>query len=73
MKRSERELFAEIDICNKVKQASHFLMCVLVTQFPALRYHGLQPTRLLCPWAFPVKDTGVVCHFLLQGIFATQG
>ena len=31
--------------------------------------HGLQPTRLLCPWDFPGKDTGVGGHFLLQGIF----
>ena len=31
------------------------------------------PTRLLCPWDFPGKDTGVECHFLLQGIFLTQG
>ena len=29
--------------------------------------------RLLCPWDFPGKDTGVGCHFLLQGIFPTQG
>ena len=35
--------------------------------------HGLQPTRLFCPWDFPGKDTGVGCHFLLQGIFPTQG
>ena len=28
--------------------------------------HGLQPTRLLCPQNFPGKNTGVVCHFLLQ-------
>ena len=27
----------------------------------------------LYPWYFPGKDTGVVCHFLLQGIFPTQG
>ena len=38
----------------------------------SLRPHGLQPTRLLCPWDFPGKDTGVCCHFLLQGIFPTQ-
>ena len=38
----------------------------------SLRPHGLQPTRLLCPWDFPSKDTGVGCHFLLQGIFPTQ-
>ena len=35
--------------------------------------HGLQPTRLLCPWDFPAKNTGMVCHFLLQGNFLTQG
>ena len=28
--------------------------------------HGLQPTRLLCPWDFPGKSTGVGFHFLLQ-------
>ena len=32
-----------------------------------------QPTRLCCPWDSPGKNTGVVCHFLLQGIFPTQG
>ena len=31
------------------------------------------PTRLLCSWNFPVKNTGVGCHALLQGIFSTQG
>ena len=29
-------------------------------------------TRLLHPWSFPGKNTGVGCHFLLQGIFPTQ-
>ena len=33
---------------------------------PTLWLHGLQPARLLCPWDFPGKDTGVGCHFLLQ-------
>jgi len=27
----------------------------------------------LSPWNFPGKSTGVGCHFLLQGIFPTQG
>ena len=35
----------------------------------SLRAHGLQPTRLLCPWHYPGKNTGVGCHALLQGIF----
>ena len=28
--------------------------------------HGLQPSRLLCPWDFPGKSTGVGCHCLLH-------
>ena len=28
--------------------------------------HGLQPTRLLRPWDFPGKSTGVGCHCLLR-------
>ena len=35
--------------------------------------HGLEPTRLLCPWDCPDKNTGMGCHFLLQEIFSTQG
>ena len=27
----------------------------------------------LCPWDFPGENTGVYCHFLLQGIFLAQG
>ena len=38
-----------------------------------LRPYGLQPAKLLCPWDFPGKNTGVGCHDLLQGIFLTQG
>ena len=39
----------------------------------SLQAHGLQPSRLLCPWNSPGKNTGVGCHSLLQGIFPTQG
>ena len=35
--------------------------------------HRLQPTRFLCLWDFPDKNTRVGYHFLLQGIFLTQG
>ena len=30
------------------------------------RPHGLQPSRLLQPWDFPGKSTGVGCHCLLR-------
>ena len=46
---------------------SHLLMSF------SLQPHGLYPTRLLCPWDFPGKNTGVGSHFLLQGIFPTEG
>ena len=36
---------------------SHVRLCVT---------HRRQPTRLLCPWDSPGKNTGVGCHFLLQ-------
>ena len=29
--------------------------------------------QALCPWAFLGKNTRMVCHFLLQEIFLTQG
>ena len=38
----------------------------------SLPSHGLQPTRFLCPWDSPGKNTGVSCHSLLQGIFPTK-
>ena len=39
----------------------------------SLQPHGLQLTKLLRPRDSPGKNTGVGCHFLLQGIFLTQG
>ena len=32
----------------------------------SVRPHRRQPTRLRHPWDSPGKNTGVVCHFLLQ-------
>ena len=50
---------------------SESICCSLV--FASLQPHGLQPSRLLCPWDSPGKNTGAGCHALLQGIFPTQG
>ena len=38
----------------------------------SLRPNGPQPTRLLCPWDSPGKNTGAGSHSLLQGMFPTQ-
>ena len=50
-------------------------MCVLSHSVisDSLQPHGRQPTRPLCPWGSPGKNTGVGCHALLQGTFPTQG
>ena len=53
--------------CMRVCMLSHSVV------FDSLQPRGWQPTRLLCPWDSQGKDTGVSCHFLLQGIFLTQG
>ena len=37
------------------------------------RLYRLYSDRLPHPWDFSGKNTGVGCHFLLQGIFLTQG
>ena len=40
---------------------------------PTLRFYGLLPVLLLCPWNSPGKSTRAGCHCLLQGIFPTGG
>ena len=37
----------------------------LLSRVHSSRPHGLQPTRLLRPWDFPGKSTGVGCHCLI--------
>ena len=50
------------------------ICCCLFAQLclTLLQRYGLQPASSLCPWDFPGKNTGVGCHFLLQGISPTQ-
>ena len=36
----------------------------------SVRPQRRQPTRLLCPWDFLGKNTGVGCHFLLHQFYA---
>ena len=50
-----------------------FSSCLATKLCPTLlRPRVLQPARFPCPWDFP-DNTGIGCHFLLQGIFPTQG
>ena len=54
--------------CNTIKQLSRFYYYYQVASVvsDSVLPHGLQPTRVLCPWDSPGKNTGVGCHFLLQ-------
>ena len=50
-------------------------VCCVLSRFivsNSVQPYGLQPTRLLCPWDSPGKNTGVGCDALLQGIFPTR-
>ena len=58
-------------VCVRVCVCVHTLSRAIMSN--SLQPQGLQPTRLLCPWDFPGKNTGVGCHFLLQGSFLTRG
>ena len=48
-----------------VQQQQLQTFCLVAKSCSTLWPHGLKPTRLLCPWDFPGKNTGVGCHFLL--------
>ena len=53
---------------------ARILEWVAISSSNAQQPHGLQPTRLLRPWDFPGKSTGVGCYFLLLlFLFLTQG
>ena len=45
--------------------------CLVVSN--SLWSHGLEPTRLLCPWNSPGLNTEMGRHALPQGNFLTQG
>ena len=52
----------------------HMLSCSVVSD--SLRFFATPWTiahQVLCSWGFSGKNTGVDCHFFLQGIFLTQG
>ena len=49
-----------------------FLLCHSVVS-DSFRPYGLSAARRLCPWDSPGKNTGVGCHFLLQGNLPDPG
>ena len=62
-----KDIWGKYHVMTKAVRVSHSVLS------NSLWPYGLQPTRLLCPWDSPGKNTGMGCHALLQGIFLTQG
>ena len=58
---------------SKQTRPNSYLEDKLVKSFSVRLLASPWTTRLRHPWDFPGKNTGVGCHFLLQGIFPTQG
>ena len=55
---------------------SYLLTCCVLSHSVmsnSLQPHRLQPIRLLCPWDFPGKISGVGCHFPLWGNLPNPG
>ena len=61
---------APIDKWIRERERERVCVCVCVC---VMEYYSALDIRLLCSSNFPGKNTGVCCHFLLQGIFPTQG
>ena len=67
-----RDLREMMGICVKLVPATGIHM--LVTQLCLILCNPMDCSLPgLCPWDFPGKNTGMGCHFLLLGIFPTQG
>ena len=64
---------AEFTFWNRTWELLHVSCSVASVMSDSVRPYGLQPTRLLCPWDSPDKNTRVCSHFLLQSILLTQG
>ena len=63
-------MLSEIKIIIVLKRREIRQCCCLVASVvsDSVRPHRQQPTRLPHPWDSPDKNTGVGCHFLLQGM-----
>ena len=64
-------VFSSITMKLRGKCNGHYSHCALSCSVVSAswRPHGLQLARLLCPWDFPGKNSGVGCHLLLQFSF----
>ena len=64
---SRQEHWSGLPFPSPMHESEQWKWSHLVVSDPQ-RPHELQPTRLLHPWDFPGKSTGVGCHCLLHGV-----
>ena len=62
---SRQEYWSGVPLPSPVHESEKWKWSRSVVSNPQ-RPHGLPPTRLLRPWDFPGKSTGVGCHCLLH-------
>ena len=60
-----RGVWERMDTCIHMAESLHCPPETITTLFISYTHHGLQPTRLLHPWDFPGKSTGVGCRLWL--------
>ena len=60
-------------VTENLTPSSLLLVCLLSRVLTLLKPCGLRPLQAPLQWDSPGKDSGLGCHFLLQGIFLTQG
>ena len=68
-----REFILDFSPLHKTKQQSEKAMLLFSPSVVSDSLWPHEPARLLCPRDSSGKNTGEGCHFLLQGIFLTQG
>ena len=65
-------VFSSKFLCGKPLSSPSYSRSVAQLCLTLLQHHVVAH-QLLCPWDFPGKNTSMDYHFLLPGIFLTQG
>ena len=63
----------QLPLCTSNSSFSIICCCCSLSRGQLFAALWTVACELPCPWDFPGKNTGVSCHFRLQGIFLTQG
>ena len=65
-------IYLQLFLCKHIC-IMHACMLSLFSRVQLFVRLWMQPTRLLCPWDSPGKNTGVGCHAFLQGDLPNPG